>query len=311
MIEPLLPMLAVRGEPFDSSEYLFEVKWNGVRALAAGDPGRWQLWGRDRADYSPRYPELDVLSRLPSGTVVDGELVVLPEGLPDLDAILARHQLTSSEKIRHASRNHPVSYVLFDVLHMEGRSLLGQPLHDRRQVLQQLLDGLQEPRLLLSEGMVGPGQVFFEKAVEQGQEGVMAKHLASRYLPGRRSSAWRKIKPARSVPCAIVGYVPGREGFRRLVVAAAREGPLQYVATVQAGFTASVRAQLNGCLPERIRSRPVVPCPCRAVWVEPDLFCQVRFLEWTRAGRLRGAAFQRLLDSSSVVSSRRTGQGTD
>ena len=123
----------------------------------------------------------------------------------------------------------------------------------------------------------------------------MAKHLASRYLPGRRSAAWRKIKPVRSVPCVIVGFVPGRDGWRRLLVAAARDGPLRYVASLHAGFRPAARADLSALLATRVRPRPVVPCPGRGVWVEPDLFCQVRFLEWTRAGRLRGASFQGLL----------------
>ncbi|MGZ4662881.1 MAG: ATP-dependent DNA ligase, partial [Arthrobacter sp.] len=205
-----LPMLAVRGEPFDAEEFLFEVKWNGVRALAAREAEGWLLWGRDQADYRGRYPELDVLRRLPPGTVVDGELVVLPQGLPDLDALLARHQLVQPLKIRQAAQQQAVTYVLFDMLAHRGRSLLGHPLQVRRRELEQLVRDLHEPRLVFSEGVVGTGRVFFEQAVRQGQEGVMAKHLASRYLPGRRSSAWRKIKPVRSLPCVIIGWVPGR-----------------------------------------------------------------------------------------------------
>jgi ATP-dependent DNA ligase len=107
MTPKFLPMLAAVGEPFDSSEHLFEVKWDGVRALAAVQHGRWQLWGRELADYTPRYPELEVLGRLPSGTVVDGELVVFQHGRAKLDAILRRHQLVSPRKIRYTpGRTH-------------------------------------------------------------------------------------------------------------------------------------------------------------------------------------------------------------
>jgi ATP-dependent DNA ligase len=122
MITPFLPMLAARAEPFDSPEFLFEVKWNGVRALAASADGRWQLWGRDLADYTYRYPELDMLTGLPSGTVLDGELVLLRDGLPDLEAMLARHQLGCPTKIRQRSQAEPVTYVLFDALCHQGRS---------------------------------------------------------------------------------------------------------------------------------------------------------------------------------------------
>ncbi len=297
---PFLPMLAARGEPFDSPEHLFEVKWNGVRALAAIEQGQWLLWGRDLADYRPRYPELAILSRLPAGTVLDGELVLLHQGVPNLEALLARHQLLDPAKLRHVSRDRPITYVVFDALYRQGRCLFGEPLQARREVLQRLLDGLHEPRLCLSEGVVGSGQAFFEEAVRQGQEGVVAKHVASRYLPGKRSAAWRKIKPARTLPCVIIGFVPGRpgrRGFRSLLVAASVRGRLSYVANVCSGFSGPVRAQLPPLLARRVRSQPVASCPHRGIWVEPDLYCQVRFLEWTRGGRLRGASFQRLLEA--------------
>ena len=155
-------MLAVRGEPFDSPEYLFEVKWNGIRALASRShesqpTGGWDLWGRELADYRSRYPEMQVLAALPPGTILDGELVLLSQGLPDLEAILARHQLSHPAKIQHASRQQPVTYVVFDLLAHHGRSLVGQPLHERRALLQDLLARWQEPRVLFSEGIVGAG----------------------------------------------------------------------------------------------------------------------------------------------------------
>src|SRR6202035_125109 len=112
MNQRCLPMLAARAEPFDSPEYLFEVKWNGIRALAARHTHSWDLWGREFADYRPRYPEMNVLAALPPGTILDGELVLMPQGLPDLDTILARHQLCHSAKIQSASREQPVTYVV-------------------------------------------------------------------------------------------------------------------------------------------------------------------------------------------------------
>ena len=191
-----LPMLAVAGTPFDSPEYLFEVKWDGVRALAACGLGEWSMWGRDGADYTGRYPELEVLRRLSEGTILDGELVRPgPSGRSELGAILSRHQLSSPARIHRASRSQPVCYVVFDLLYHRDRSLLGEPLRDRRATLQELVQRLHEPVLLFSEGVVGPGKAFFAALVAQGQEGMMAKHLASRYRPGRRSAAWRKIKP--------------------------------------------------------------------------------------------------------------------
>jgi ATP-dependent DNA ligase len=189
-------MLAVPAEPFDSPEYLFEVKWDGVRALAACEATGWRMWGREATDYSGRYPELDRLRRLPAGTLLDGEVILCQHGRPQLRSLLSRHQLIRPAQIEAASRVHPVSYVVFDILAHRGRMLLAHPLQARREMLQELLDRLQEPRLVFSAGVVGAGRRFFVEAVRQGQEGVMAKHLASRYRPGRRSAAWKKIKPA-------------------------------------------------------------------------------------------------------------------
>src|SRR4051794_380677 len=99
MIEPFAPMLAATAEPFDSPESLFGVRWDGVRALAAGEGGGWRLWGRDLADYRPRYPELAALAGLPAGTVLDGEVVLLEGRRPRLDGLLARHARASARAV--------------------------------------------------------------------------------------------------------------------------------------------------------------------------------------------------------------------
>ena len=295
MTEPLQPMLAVAGEPFDSEHHLFEVKWDGVRCLAAVEHGAVRLWGRACAEYTERYPERDALRTLPSGTILDGELVLFREGRADLDAMLRRHQLHSRWKMTWASRQSPVWYVVFDLLFHDGRSLLAEPLCARREILADLLRLLEAPRVLLSHGVVGPGKAMFEQVVCQGHEGVMAKHLQSRYLPGRRSSCWLKLKPREVLPCVIIGYVPARGGPRSLLVAAHRGGALRYVAEVSAGLTRRERAHLARRLPARGRAAPIVPCPKEALWLEPELYCRVRNLGWTPSGRLRGARFAGLI----------------
>ena len=123
----------------------------------------------------------------------------------------------------------------------------------------------------------------------------MAKHMASRYLPGRRSSAWRKIKPTQLIPCVIIGYVPAQDGFHSLLLAAEWQGSLQYVAQLTCGFTERLKAQLGALLARRVRRKPAIECSKRAVWVDPDLYCRVRFLAWTARGRLRGASFAGLI----------------
>jgi DNA ligase D-like protein (predicted ligase) len=299
-MNPLLrPTLATSAQPFDSAEHVFEIKWDGVRALAAVEGIHWRLWGRQGSDYGDRYPELTALRRLPSGTVVDGELVVLADGRADLNAVLRRHQLRRPDKVRHAGRRTPVHYLLFDLLFDRGRSLLEEPLERRRAVLAELTARMQDPLLVFSEGIVGPGRELFERAVAAGHEGVMAKHRTSRYRPGQRSPAWRKVKPTAMIPCLIVGYTPGQDGLRSLPVAAVQEGSLRYVAELTGGFAGNQKADLAGRLAARPRSEPVVACPKPALWVEPGLYCRVQFLRWTPAGRLRDAVFRGLLDDEA------------
>ncbi|MGE3806362.1 MAG: hypothetical protein AB7K24_16965 [Gemmataceae bacterium] len=297
---PFPPMLATPAEPFDSGEYLFEIKWDGVRALAAvDDHGGYQLWGRELADYRDRYPELDWLRRFPPGTVVDGEIVVLRHDRCDFNALLQRHQLSDPLKIRLASRQAPVHYILFDALFHNGRALFAEPFYRRRGVLVDLYQHLDEPNVKFSEGVNVTGQDFFERMVARGHEGIMAKHHASHYLPGRRSASWRKIKPEQVIPCVIIGYTPRGADFDSVFVATVQDGKLCYVAELTCGFTNAARAELKTRLAGRVRRRPAVPCPHRGTWVEPELYCRVRFQHWTPAGRLRGASFAGLIEDSS------------
>lgn len=187
--------------------------------------------------------------------------------------------------------------MVFDLVYHGGRPLLGRPLAERRERLAELLSQHPDHGLIFSEGVVGSGCVFFEKVVQQGHEGVMAKHLQSRYLPGRRVQAWRKIKPFQSIPCVVIGYTPSREGIHSLLVAATEHGTLRYVAELTSGFSQDVRWQLARLVRTRPRLEPVVPCARkRANWIEPEIYCEVRFLEWTSHSRLRGAHFRGLLD---------------
>jgi bifunctional non-homologous end joining protein LigD len=299
MITPCWPMLATASLPFDSDAHLFEVKWDGIRALAGVAADHWRLWGRGLAEYTDRYPELAVLRRLPAGTVVDGELVVFREGRADLPALLRRHQLGHPERIRVASRYAPVCYLLFDLLFHHDRSLLNEPLSLRRAVLADLVAEVKEPLLMFSEGLVGRGQLFFEQVVAQGHEGIMAKQLASRYQPGQRSSVWQKIKPVQTLACVIIGYTAGPAVLHSLLVATLRQGRLCYGGQLRRGLTPALQAELARRLAPWRRDLPAVACPQPAVWVEPHLYCQVQCFGWTSAGQLRYPVFRGLLDPST------------
>ncbi len=189
------PMLAKPGVPFDSQEHLFEVKWDGTRVLAFVEQGGYRLVNRHRVDVTDRYPELGFLGDLAAGTVLDGEVVVLQNGKPTFRLLLSRNQARAPFKIRSLARTLPATYVVFDLLYERFESLLALPLGTRRKRLEKLMGRYAHPRLVFSQGVVGPGKAFFAEVCGQGLEGVMAKCLASRYRPGRRTDAWIKIKP--------------------------------------------------------------------------------------------------------------------
>lgn len=291
------PMLAKLGSPFDSDKYSFEIKWDGTRALAFIESDRYWLVNRRQVAMTDRYPEFAFLQKLPAGTVLDGEIVVLTNGKADFQRLMAREQARYPLKIRMLSRSMPATYIVFDLLYDAYQPIMAVPFHLRREKLRTLMRRIQSPRLLLSEAVVGDGKEFYQGVCAQGMEGVIAKRLGSSYLPGKRSDAWIKIKKGASEICAVIGFLPaGAKDFRSLILAAPFNGKLQCVGKVGTGFTDKMRAHINRLLRSKLRTTPVIPCKIRGVWVEPGLCCKVSFLERTDKGEFRAPVFQELYE---------------
>lgn len=295
------PMLARIGEPFDADDHVFEVKWDGVRAIAYVEDGELRMHGRKRRDLAGRYPELQGLRRLPSGTIVDGELVVLqPDGRPDFPGILRRENGTAA-RAAAAAAAQPVSYVVFDLLYLAHESLLAQPLSARRVALAATIGELADPRVVLSEGIVGRGRDLFAAACERGLEGVVGKRLDAPYRPGERTVAWQKIKPVQAVHCVILGYEPdGDRDFKSLIVATDFDGRLQCIGRVGSGLDMATKALLRAQLFARRTARPLIDAGIPGAWVEPGLFCRVSYLERTASGSLRAPVFLGMVDGGSL-----------
>jgi ATP-dependent DNA ligase len=273
-----LPMLARSSQPFDDSSYIFETKWDGVRAIAAVGDGGVRVWGRKGADYTGRYPELDVLRSLPAGTVLDGELVLVRAGRPDFYSLMRRHARRAGPL---PFRTEAIRYVAFDVLYLGGRSLLNRPLSERRTILHDHVARLSNVELCA--GVIGDGISFFRSAVSQGHEGVVAKRLTSRYLPNQRTAAWNKIKQLMELPCVVIGYRRSGGEVSALLMAALVEGETRYVGPVELGFSKS-RSLLKRL--ESLHTKaPPVSCSWAGRWLRPELFCVVRFAGW-RPGRI-------------------------
>jgi len=296
--EPMLALLVA--EAFDDDGWLFEVKWDGHRCLAALD-GATRLTSRAGRDVSGQFPELDGLHRqlAARNAVVDGEVVALDErGRPSFQRMQERFHLSPEELVQRAGQaRSPIEFLAFDLLFLDGEPLLDRPLLERRERLVEVL--VEDGRVRLSQAVRGEGVAFFERARALGLEGVVAKRAASPYRPGRRSPDWRKVKALRTQDCVIVGWTPG-QGRRAatlgsLLLAVYDDGWLRYVGNVGTGFSDALLASLLAELKAReTRRRPVEPDPGvrRARWVEPELVCEVGYQEWTRAGHLRMPSFK-------------------
>jgi len=181
--------------PFDSCEHLFEIKWDGIRCLAGIQTNSVRLQSRQSLDITRQFPELACLNVLPPSTVLDGELIVLHQGKPSLREVERRALLQNRARIQFLSQSMTAIYMVFDVLHLEGKSLMSAPLCQRRQTLKALLARVPLPGVLVSQAILRHGRELFALVAQLGLEGVVAKRLDGPYLPGKRSRLWLKIKP--------------------------------------------------------------------------------------------------------------------
>lgn len=285
-------MLAKSGKAFDSDDHVFELKWDGMRTLAFVEGGEVRLINRQRNVVTERYPELHDLSGLPDGTVLDGEIAFLDDaGRPVFEHLLHREQVRG-RNIAAAQAKYPAIYAAFDLLYDGFESVMDERLVDRRARLEEVVGGLAHPRVLFSDGVLGAGIAFYEQACAQELEGIVAKRLDSRYVAGRRTDTWLKIKRAVTVYCVILGWIPdGDDDFKSLLIGTDVDGELRWVGRVGSGFRAHVRKRLNDLLREREAEQPIIPVDDDGRWVGPGLYCTVTYLERTGHGMLRAPRF--------------------
>src|SRR4051812_11635631 len=211
----ILPMLAKPGKPpRDEDRWSFEVKWDGIRALVYSEPGTLRLETRNLRDVTAAYPELRRLNRALSShrAILDGEIVAFDEeGRPSFARLQQRMHLTSESAIRRRAREMPVVLALFDVLWLDGHSLVDRPLTERRARLEEL--ELNGPNWQTPAQLRGKGKELLEATARQGLEGLIVKRLDSCYEAGRRTGAWLKVKNVRRDEFVVVGWEPG-EGRR-------------------------------------------------------------------------------------------------
>lgn len=302
-------MLALSAEaPPEGERWAYEIKWDGVRAITYIDEQTVgvRALSRNNKELTPSFPELTEVARLFGAhtVVLDGELVALSaEGRPSFSAIQQRLHITDFEQVVRRRRAVPVTYLVFDVVFLDGRLLLDLDYDERRSILSGL-DPFASPShaarvVRMSESFRGVrGADLMAVARERGLEGILAKDRASPYRPGRRSGEWLKIKVERTQEVVIGGWTDGKGGrandFGALLLGLPDgEGRLTYSGKVGTGFSDSVRRDLLARLaPLEQASSPfsaplAPPESAGAHFVRPDLVGEVRYGEWTPDGRLR------------------------
>jgi bifunctional non-homologous end joining protein LigD len=311
MPSEIRPMMATLSTlPRDEDGWGFEVKWDGVRAIAYSDAGHLRLESRNLRDISSQYPELRRLADElgASQAILDGEVVAFDEsGHPDFQRLQTRMHLASDSAIRRRMSDTPVTYLIFDLLYLEGRVLLDSPYEERRSILDRL--GLNGESWQTPRYHRGDGAALLEATREQGLEGVVAKRLESRYLPGRRSRAWLKVKNVTEQDLVIGGWLPG-EGHRSSTLGALLVGyyeedggelRLRYSGRVGSGFTDNTLRDVMERLGPLARDESPFEGrqPHReSRFVEPRLVARVEFREWTRTRTLRAPVFKGLRDDA-------------
>ncbi|MGA8208246.1 MAG: DNA ligase D [Candidatus Dormiibacterota bacterium] len=298
----LSPMLATLVDrPFSSPDWLFELKYDGVRALVKWTKGKISVQGRSGRDETARYPELQELAGLLSGDdcLIDGEIVVLdPDGHPSFQRLQHRMQLRPAEAER-ASQDEAVTFMAFDMLFAQGHDLMRQPLRLRKRVLRAVLRDGRVARY--ADDVEEEGETFYAKVREAGLEGLVAKRASSAYLPGKRSRDWLKLKVRPTQDCVICGYVPGqgrRARLGALVLGVYADGHLVDAGRVGTGFSEELLVDLEKMLAARRRqTSPFIATSTRdrdVVWSRPDLVCEVEHAGWTTGQKLRQPSFRSL-----------------
>src|SRR5437868_15343797 len=279
--------------PFSSPEYIFEVKWDGLRCVLFRDPdGRVRLQDRGLTDLTADIPEVVAAAkRVPPGSVIDGELVAtVTAGRPNYPRLPQR--LAGGARMRDEI---PTAYLAFDALYLEGRPLMRQPVIRRRARLAKAVE--TGGHMFVPQHIDEDGVELFEACLERGLEGVLAKHKQSPYVTGQRSPFWLKVKAVKSDDFVVIGWT-GERPFDALVVGFYEDGRLLPCGTVGGGWDDEaarlVRAQLADLASE---TSPLEPPPIMVKpvhWCRPELVVSVRYSEWSPDGTLRFPIFNSL-----------------
>jgi bifunctional non-homologous end joining protein LigD len=300
------PMLAYSSKPFDSQNFIFEIKFDGTRCIAYVDVEnrKVKFLNRRMKFFHDRYPELQEIWKdvKAKKVILDGEIVVFEKGKPNFQKLAEREQIENKARIELLAKIMPAIFIVFDILYLDGEDLINLTLQERKKILERVV--VQSERILQSEYVVGKGKEFFRKARQLGLEGVVAKKLDSVYELATRSRNWLKIKSEKTIDCVIAGYTLGagwrEKYFGALILGVYRKGKLHYIGRVGTGWDENFLQELKKKL-EKIKTKkmpfeeePKFPSGIVPVWVKPKLVCEVKFMQLTKDFMLRAPSFVRM-----------------
>ena len=306
------PMLASRGVAIPhGAGWVHEIKWDGMRVLADVTKGRLKLLSRNENDVTSSFPELSALAGpgMPEDMLLDGEVVALANGIPSFSALAERMHVRDARKASRLAATRPVTYMVFDLLRLNGVDLTAHPLAERRATLATLaaLAALDEGALVGSHCQVTPtyddGDALNSATIEQGLEGVVSKRLSSRYSPGRRSPDWLKFPHRGSRSVVVGGWRLETDSAHRLgavLVGTPTPQGLAYLGRVGSGLAGAEQVRVLAALRDlRIDTSPFageVPKvdALGTLWVRPEVVVDVQSLGMSTQGRLRQPAYRGL-----------------
>ena len=284
-------------EPFDDPAWLFEVKWDGYRAIATIQDGKVSLTSRNQISLKQKFfPLVEALQKIRFDAVLDGEVVILDnQGRADFQ-LLQNYQKTGQGYL---------VYYVFDLLYFQGHELLNLPLVKRKELLKKILPA--DNHLKFSDHVVKEGVLFFQVVKDKGLEGILAKHSQSVYRPGRRSRQWLKIKTQLTQEGVIAGFTEPqgtRTYFGSLILGAYEGEELVYIGSSGGGFDQEKLQEIY----EKLRPLVQSECPFKTkppsktpiTWVRPELVCEIAFTGWTDEGLMRHPVFLRMRDDKSA-----------
>jgi DNA ligase D-like protein (predicted ligase) len=300
LYEPMLAAMGSKGD-LELEGYIFEPKLDGTRALCYVN-STMKFLNRRGNDITERYPEFSFRDQIKARScVLDGELIVYDNrGNPSFHLLQKREQSKTSIA-KFLSIQHPATYVIFDIMELEGKSLLSTRLEERKRIMHAVL---REGHHLQSIAYTKDGAKLWSVVEQRKLEGVMAKRYNSYYEPGKRSDAWLKIKALKTVDCVLLGYTSEIRAISALALGLFFGNELRYVGRVGTGFTEKYLEELRPILDDMLAEKPPVssyPNEPTITWVRPELIAEVKVLTLTRDNHLRAPSFRRLRNDKNIT----------